>query len=183
MTSDPGLLRLDCGVAVLRPWRRDDLASVRLHAHPAADATGPALAYPYPYSGGDGRAWLERAVAARGRAWAIDSDGQAIGGVSLEPDRADAGASCELGYWIGRRFHGRGLMGAVLAAFVPAALRTPGMSRLTALVYPGNPASCRVLEKTGFRREWSRRTAIVDCDGRSVVASLYAIGTSGEHAA
>jgi len=176
MIPNSDLLHIDCGVAMLRPWRPDDLASVRLHARPAGAGGLPEPEFPYPYAGGDGRAWLERVAGAPGRAWAVDAGGQAIGGVSLEPGPGRADGDHELGYWLGRAFHGRGLMSAILATFVPAVLATPGVARITAIVYPGNPASCRVLEKTGFRQRGSRRTALVDGAGRPVVAGFYAIG-------
>jgi RimJ/RimL family protein N-acetyltransferase len=174
MSTNPGLLRLDCGVARLRPWRREDLASLRAHAQPGDGVARAVVAFPYPYAGGDGRAWLARVIDAPGCAWAIEYGGQAIGGISLERDGACAGSS-EIGYWIGRRFHGRGLMGAILPRFTRAALRQRALQRITALVYAGNEASRRVLEKAGFRCEGSRDSAVLGSGGRPLVAWQYAI--------
>ncbi len=59
----------------------------------------------------------------------------------------------DVGYWIGERFWGRGL--ATEANFLVAhlAFRHLAATVLTAEVFSGNEASCRVLEKNGYRRE------------------------------
>ncbi|WP_084174550.1 GNAT family N-acetyltransferase [Afifella pfennigii] len=63
-----------------------------------------------------------------------------------------------LGYWIGRRFWGRGYATEALDAIVAAAFLEPGFAgkdfpeRLGAGVFTDNPASRRVLEKLGFSR-------------------------------
>ena len=117
--------------------------------------------FPYPYTGDDGRAWLARAVDDSDRAWAIEVDGVAVGGVSLHPGTDVHRHSAELGYWLGRRYWGRGLMSAIIAAFAPRAMSVFRLHRLYATVYANNPASMRVLEKAGFEREGVQKSAVV----------------------
>ncbi|MEO5561729.1 MAG: GNAT family N-acetyltransferase, partial [Dokdonella sp.] len=109
--------QLDCGVALLRSWRSDDLESLVANASHAEVSRGLRDRFPYPYTGDDGRAWLARAVDESDRAWAIEIDGAAVGGVSLHPGVDVHRHSAELGYWIGRTYWGRGVMTTVLAAF------------------------------------------------------------------
>jgi len=164
MPTNPDMLplpRLDCGVALLRPWRSDDLESLVANASHADVARGLRDRFPYPYTGDDGRAWLARAMDDSDRAWAIELEGAAIGGVSLHPGTDVHRHSAELGYWLGRRHWGRGLMSAIVAAFAPRAMSVFRLHRLYATVYANNPASMRVLEKVGFEREGVQKSAVV----------------------
>lgn len=155
------LPRLDCGVAVLREWRPDDLDSLVAHASHADVSRGLCDSFPYPYTGADGRAWLARAVDESDRAWAIEVDGLAVGGVRLHPGSAAHRYSAELGYWIGRRFWGRGIMSSILVHYTSEAMIAFRLHRLFATVYANNPASARVLEKAGFARESVQKSSIV----------------------
>jgi RimJ/RimL family protein N-acetyltransferase len=164
MVADPDTLplpHLDCGVARLRPWRADDLESLVANASHADVSRGLRDRFPYPYTGDDGRAWLARAVDESDRAWAVEVEGVAVGGVSLHPGTDVHRHSAELGYWLGRRYWGRGLMTAVIGAFAPRAMSVFCLHRLYATVYANNPASMRVLEKVGFEREGVQKSAVV----------------------
>jgi len=155
------LPRLDCGVALLRPWRLDDLDSLVANASHADVSRGLRDHFPYPYTGDDGRAWLARAVDEADRAWAIEIDGAAVGGLGLHPGTDVHRHSAELGYWLGRRWWGRGRMSTIVACFAPEAMRAFRLHRLYAAVYANNPASMRVLEKAGFTREGVQKSAVV----------------------
>lgn len=155
------LPRLDCGVALLRPWRPDDLDSLVQHASDANVSRGLADRFPYPYTGSDGRAWLARAVDELDRSWAVEIDGAAVGGVSLHPGQYERRHSAELGYWLGQGLWGRGIMTRVVSRFSDHAMSEFQLHRLVASVYSSNPASARVLQKAGFEREGVQRSAIV----------------------
>lgn len=154
------LARLDCGVALLRAWRRDDLDSLVANASHSDVSRGLRDRFPYPYTGADGRAWLSRAVDESDRAWALEIDGAAVGGVSLHPGVDVHRHSAELGYWLGRRYWGRGIMTRVIGAFAGPAMDAFRLHRLYATVYANNPASMRVLEKAGFEREGTQKSAV-----------------------
>lgn len=155
------LAQLDCGVARLRAWRAEDLESLVAHASHAEVSRGLADRFPYPYTGADGRAWLARAMDESDRSWAIEIEGAAVGGVSLHPGRDVHRYSAELGYWLGRRLWGRGIMTKVVTGFSGVAMSAFHLHRLFSTVYANNPASARVLEKAGFEREGVQRSAIV----------------------
>ena len=155
------LPELDCGVARLRSWRGEDLDSLVANASHDDVAVGLRDRFPYPYTGDDGRAWLARAVDESDRAWAIEIDGAAVGGVSLHPGVDVHRHSAELGYWLGRGYWGRGIMTAVIHAFASPAMEAFRLHRLYATVYESNPASMRVLEKAGFEREGTQKSAVV----------------------
>ena len=52
----------------------------------------------------------------------------------------------EVGYWLGREFWGRGIATAALGLFLKLERTRP----LVAYISAGNPASRRVIEKSGF---------------------------------
>lgn len=155
------LPQLDCGVALLRPWRAEDLESLVANASHADVSRGLRDRFPYPYTGDDGRAWLARAIDENDRSWAVEIEGAAVGGVGLHLGRDVHRHSAELGYWLGRRYWGRGIMSAVLGAFVAPAMSAFRLHRMHATVYANNPASMRVLEKVGFEREGVQKSAVM----------------------
>jgi ribosomal-protein-alanine N-acetyltransferase len=63
----------------------------------------------------------------------------------------------EIGYELHPEFWGKGLMSEAVAAVVACGHETFGLNRIEAWTVPGNPASDRVLEKTGFRHEGTLR--------------------------
>jgi RimJ/RimL family protein N-acetyltransferase len=96
---------------------------------------------PFPYRPADAT-WFLGDAASDG-AMAIVMDGALIGVIHL----GDLG---ELGYWLARGHHGRGLMTEAAKAML-AAHFAQDSGRLTSGYHVGNHASARVLEKLGFR--------------------------------
>jgi ribosomal-protein-alanine N-acetyltransferase len=76
-----------------------------------------------------------------------------IGRIALGGVMRGAFQNTYLGYWIDKDHQGRGLMTEAVVAAVDLALVGAGLHRVQAAVMPVNPASMRVLEKVGFRRE------------------------------
>ncbi|KAG0547217.1 hypothetical protein BDA96_01G060700 [Sorghum bicolor] len=87
------------------------------------------------------------------RAICLESgSGRPVGAVSVSP----TGDPCraELGYVLARAHWGRGVAtAAVKRAVATVFAEVQGLERVEALVDVANPASQRVLEKAGFRRE------------------------------
>jgi ribosomal-protein-alanine N-acetyltransferase len=79
--------------------------------------------------------------------------GRLAGGISLNGIRHGVSQSASIGYWMGERFAGRGLMAEALDLVVRHSFETLRLHRLEAACIPGNNRSARVLEKAGFRRE------------------------------
>ncbi len=106
----------------------------------------------------DGMAWLQRMrkVQASGTGVQLTvlekGSGLAIG-TSLLFRHDDASARAELGYVLGRRNWGRGLMHEALSAIISQAFGVCALRRMEAEVNPLNVASCRLLERLGFRSE------------------------------
>jgi ribosomal-protein-alanine N-acetyltransferase len=76
-----------------------------------------------------------------------------VGGVTLSNIRRRAAQFVNLGYWMGQRYAGQGLMSEAVAASLPFVFDTLDLHRIHAAFLPGNMASRRVLEKNGFVEE------------------------------
>src|SRR5690606_8588626 len=92
--------------------------------------------------------------------WAIEVDGEAVGGVGAEPGVGVDALSAHFGYWLGRAYWGRGIMTAACRAVAEHLLTQFDLVRLEARVFAWNPASMRVLEKSGFEREGVLRRSV-----------------------
>jgi ribosomal-protein-alanine N-acetyltransferase len=76
-----------------------------------------------------------------------------VGGLTLANIRRGVAQAGSIGYWIGQPFARHGYMTAAVRALVPFCFDSLRLHRLEAACIPGNQASIRLLEKTGFTRE------------------------------
>lgn len=154
-------LQVHGGRVQLRRWQPDDLESLLLHADDAAVSRGLSTRFPCPYTRADGQAFLAgEVVRLDGPVFALVIDGQAVGGIGVDLGTGERRYSGALGYWLGQRYWGQGLMTGVVADFAPWAMQALGLNRLAAQVMANNPASARVLLKCGFIEEGTQRQAV-----------------------
>jgi [ribosomal protein S5]-alanine N-acetyltransferase len=167
-------MRLALSSCTLRPWREDDAASLAAHANNREVWINLRDRFPHPYTLEHAHQWIARAATLEpGTQLAVEVEGHAAGGIGLEPQHDIERVSAEIGFWLGERFWGHGIMTAAVGALSEHALNERGLLRLYAWVLEWNPASMRVLEKSGYTREaWLRKAAIKD--GRIVDRVLYA---------
>lgn len=146
---------------VLRAWRADDLDALLRHADDAAVARGLSDRFPHPYTRQDGERFLAGDVVdLRDPVFAIEVEGEACGGIGARIGAGERAHVAELGYWLGQRHWGRGLMTRVVACYAPWLLSMPSLQRVQATVLAGNPASARVLLRNGFSEEGLLRAAV-----------------------
>jgi ribosomal-protein-alanine N-acetyltransferase len=167
-------VRLDCGGAVVRPWRDGDRESLVRFANNRKVWRNLKDRFPHPYTDRDAESWLALARADPDKTGsAIEVDGVCAGGIGLVP-LADVHSRCaHIGYWLGEPFWGRGIMTGVVRTVTDYALSTRGFLRLEAPVFAWNPASMRVLEKCGYVREGVLRKSVFK-DGEVIDSVLYA---------
>jgi len=84
---------------------------------------------------------------------------KAIGTCDVRPD--DGRFRASLGLWIGLPFHGRGIGTRVIGDLVRYGFEVLGLCKLDAMVFCGNLASRRALEKNGFALEGTIRCALL----------------------
>ena len=81
------------------------------------------------------------------------SDNALVGGLTLANIRRGCAQAGSLGYWMGAPYARQGYMAAAVNAVIPFAFGTLRLHRVEAACIPGNMASLKLLEKTGFKRE------------------------------
>ena len=109
----------------------------------------PTASLPFPYLPEHGIGFIERfAKKPEHRPYAIarKEDDRLIGVVGL---KFGAETVPELGYWIGEAYWGQGFAAEAVLGLLGAAA-VAGMDTIRARVLAANPASQRVLEKSGF---------------------------------
>ena len=79
--------------------------------------------------------------------FAIAVDGEAVGGIGFMLQGDVDRVSAEIGYWLGEPFWGRGIASEALVAVTRHAVEKHGLTRVFAVPFASNHASCRVLEK------------------------------------
>lgn len=80
-------------------------------------------------------------------------EGVLLGGLSLTNVRRGVTQSCALGYWMGRRHAGRGLMTEAVRGTIVHVFETLRLHRIEAACLPSNEASKAVLRRCGFSAE------------------------------
>ena len=150
--------------SVVRSWTHEDLASLVKYADNRKIWLNLRDRFPHPYTRRDGRDFIHLARSQRPETmFAIEVDGEAAGGIGFVPHTDVERVNAEIGYWLGEPFWGRGVVTEALAAVTTYAIETHHLTRLFALPYARNAASCRVLEKAGYVLEARlRRSAIKD---------------------
>lgn len=172
---------IEAGIATLRPWRESDVERLVEIANDPDVARYMADRFPHPYTIEDARFWmsLHREATALND-FAIEVDGEVVGGIGMEPFEGERRLGVHFGYWLGRAYWGRGIATAACAAFTEYALNVRGFIRLEASVYAPNVGSMRVLEKCGYTCEGIMRRAVIK-NGEILDAYLYAKVNSGAY--
>ena len=162
-------MQLSLTSCVVRSWEVGDLTSMVNHANSRRVWLNLRDRFPHPYTTRHGMAFLQRVGATHPETtFAIAVDGEAVGGIGFMLHDDIERVSAEIGYWLGEAYWGRGICTEAVRAVTGYAIRQHGLTRVFAVPFTHNPASCRVLEKAGFVREGHmRRSAIKDgaiCD-------------------
>ena len=142
---------------IIRPWEDADAAD--LYEYAKDPDVGPAAGWP-AHTRVEGSLETIHGVLGRPETFAIclKETGRPIGSVGLHlvgaTDMTDRDDECELGYWLGKPYWGRGIMPEVVREILRHAFEDLGMTRILAGYYEGNVKSKRVQKKTGFRYQW-----------------------------
>ncbi|MBQ3404965.1 MAG: GNAT family N-acetyltransferase [Oscillospiraceae bacterium] len=162
---------------ILRRWEDSDAES--LYEYAKDPDIGPAAGWPTHKSVEESLGSI-RTVLSRDETYAIclKSDNKAIGTVALKlkgcTDLTERDDECELGFWLGKPFWGRGIMPEAAGELLRRAFEELGMERVWCAYYDGNTKSKRVQEKCGFKYQWTsegvdvplmheKRTGHVNC--------------------
>ncbi len=161
--------------STVRSWRTADVAALVKHANNANIARQLRDRFPHPYTAAEARRFIEGVVPVRPvTTFAIDVDGEAVGGIGFSAGTDVERYSAEIGYWLSERFWGRGIATEAVHIVSEYAFATCNLLRLFALPFADNARSMRVLEKAGYTREAVLRSSSVK-NGVPRDQALYAL--------
>lgn len=131
--------------------------------------------FPHPYSIGDAQAWFEHVQQSPHLfCLSIVVDNHPVGVISLEFKPDVYKKSAEIGYWLGEKAWGFGVATESVRQMVHFAFTEYDLARIEARVFGWNPASKRVLEKAGFKKEGTIRNGVFK-DHRLTDEFIYGI--------
>ena len=168
-------MQLDLGTCGVRSFREADAAELARHANNRKVWLQLRDQFPHPYTIDDARSFITLARAGDPETmFAITVSDVAVGGIGVKLRDDVERCSAEVGYWLGEPYWGRGITTRALAAFTRFAFTAYDLERLYAVPFAVNPASCRVLQKAGYRLEGRMRRSAIK-DGKVQDQLLYAI--------
>ena len=162
---------------VLRPYRPDDSAQifrnwasdtkvadhVSWDVHSSSEMTQSLV-----------KQWVESYASPTVYRWGIEQEGVLIGDIAVVrwQEREE---SCEIGYCLGSRYWNRGLMTEALKRVIDYLMDDVGFHRIMLCHDTKNPASGRVMEKCGLKKEGVFREMKKRKDGTWMDVAFYAV--------
>ncbi len=162
----------------LRPLTLEDATTIQQLAD-RREIAAMTRSIPHPYPLAQVQTWLAKVVAdaAEGKVavfgLVLEKSAQLIGAIGLSSIDADHRCA-EMGFWVGVDWWGQGYATEAARAMVGYGFERLGLNRIYAHHMTKNPASGRVLEKIGMKREGLLRQAVCKWDNFEDVV-LHAI--------
>ncbi len=160
---------------ILRPWEEGD--AEECYKYSKDPRVGPAAGWPV-HTDVENTRQIIRDILMVPETYAIvlKETGLPVGSVGLHfhSDLAQKDDECELGYWIGVPYWGRGLVPEASREMLRHAFEDLGMARVWCGYYEGNEKSRRVQEKLGFKYQRTNENVPVPMLGeiRTDIANL-----------
>ncbi len=162
----------------LRPFNLNDIESLALNANNIKIAKFMTDAFPHPYSKADAENFIRFATKDDPiHIFAIDIDGEACGGIGIHPQSDIMRKNAELGYWLAEHHWDKHIISRAIPQMIEFAWKTYDIDRIYARPFGNNPASQRVLEKSGFKLEGRFERNILK-NGERLDELVYAIRRS-----
>jgi RimJ/RimL family protein N-acetyltransferase len=131
-----------------------DLDSLVKYANNPNIARNMTDKFPFPYTKEHGKAFIEFATQDNPiHIFAIEVNGEAVGGIGIHPKEDIHRKNAELGYWLAEPFWNRGIMSNAIKQIVDFGFETYPVERIYAMVFSTNIGSQKILEKNNFLRE------------------------------
>lgn len=141
-------------IFTLRPWTLADIDSLVRYANNANIAQFMTDGFPHPYTQENAENFIAFAIKDDPiHIFAIDVNGEAIGGIGLHPQNDIQRKNAELGYWLGEPFWGKGIMSQAIKQIVNFGFQSYDIDRIFARPFGSNTASQRILERNHFQLE------------------------------
>jgi [ribosomal protein S5]-alanine N-acetyltransferase len=135
----------------LRSWEKSDLTNLVRFANNNNVAKFMNDSFPHPYTTDAGKSFIEFAnKESIANIFAIDINGEAIGGIGIHPKKDVEQKNAELGYWLAEPFWGNSIITNAVIEIVKYGFENFDINRIFARPFGTNIGSQKVLEKAGF---------------------------------
>lgn len=147
---------------LLREWQTGDERSLFQNANNPKVSQYLENRFPAPYTIADARFWIDAHLNQPEPITnaAIIIAGEAAGAIGITLQNDIYVKNARIGYWLAEPYWGKGIMTAALALFTSYIFAGFEVERIVAGVFGSNPASAKVLQKTGFRHEGTFKKAL-----------------------
>ena len=103
----------------LRKWELSDAESLTKHANNKDIAHNLSDFFPHPYHLQDAVGYIESTLKGSSIVRAIVVNGEACGGIGLHPKTDIFRRNAEIGYWIGEKHWGKGIISEAIVQMIP----------------------------------------------------------------
>lgn len=165
---------MNCDIRQWRPDDAEDLAEI-LNNKKILDNLRDGL--PFPYTADDAKAYIgfiNKADKNKTFAFAVIYCGKLAGSIGIFRQENIHCKTAELGYYIGEKFQNKGIATNAVKKACDFVFGNTDIIRIYAEPFTRNKASCRVLEKCGFKLEGTLRCNAVK-NGITEDMNLYAL--------
>lgn len=149
---------------ILRRWRASD--AEKLYQYASNPDVGPIAGWPPHQSVKESSDVIQNVLCGKEcYAVCMKPDDIPIGCIELilhgHTNKTERDDECELGYWLGKPFWGKGIMSEAAAELIRHGFADLGMTKIWCGYYEGNEKSKRVQEKLGFCYQGSKEGVTV----------------------
>ncbi len=111
--------------------------------------------FPHPYTRQDAFDYISMVKAMPGKPmrFVIEVEGKAVGSIGFGSEGDVERVAAEVGYWIGEKYWGHGIMHKVLKDITDYAFTNFHYEKLYTIVFSTNPGSMHVSLKAGYQQE------------------------------
>ena len=147
----------------LRELQCSDAISVAKYANNNNIANNLRNIFPHPYTVEDARSFINETKNNEEknqyiRAIVVNQEAAGVIGCFIKDDVHCK--CCEIGYWLGEEFWGKGIMTEAVKRMSQEVFQSYDVVRIFAEIFSYNAGSIRVLEKAGFQSEGKLRNSI-----------------------
>jgi [ribosomal protein S5]-alanine N-acetyltransferase len=139
---------------LLRSWNSGDIGSIVKYANNKKISDNLTNGFPYPFTKKDAEMFVQKFSKDNPlKAFAIETNGEFCGAISVFPQDDVHCKNAEMGYWLAEPFWGKGIITEAARKIIEYGFKTFDITRIFARPYSSNIASHRVLEKAGMTLE------------------------------
>ena len=164
-------------ICKIRKWKLSDAADLAAIISNKKVQDNLRDGIPYPYIEQDGADFISAMLSSDKNetfAFAVTAGEKVIGSIAVYRQGNIHRQTAELGYYLAEEYWGKGIMTDAIKQICRHVFQNSDIIRIYAEPFAHNEASCRVLEKAGFKYEGTLRSNAVK-NGKVVDMKMYSI--------